>query len=157
MLQHLSIRSKRTGKPVQGGIGLESLSSTKVSASLLHRPYVTVRLVSMVDGGLFDKLDEIGRKIRGKPYTPFGGIQARIGLYTCSTFRLMRTGRLSSLGISFNCPLLAKEANQCALLSKLLLGSRRSKEPSSLRKSFGKRMRVRTRFHRPVVRLVKGI
>jgi hypothetical protein len=54
----------------------------KVSASLLHRPYVTVRLVSMVDGKLFDKLAEIGSLIRQKP-TPFGGIQVRIGLCTC--------------------------------------------------------------------------
>jgi ATP-dependent DNA helicase PIF1 len=36
----------------------------------------------MIDGGLFDKLAEIGSLIRGKP-EPFGGIQVRIGLYTC--------------------------------------------------------------------------
>lgn len=54
----------------------------KVSALLLHRPCVTVRLVSMVDGKLFDKLAEIGSLIRQKP-TPFGGIQVRLGLCTC--------------------------------------------------------------------------
>ena len=31
--------------------------------------------VSMLDGGLFDKLDEIGRRLRGAPELPFGGIQ----------------------------------------------------------------------------------
>ena len=38
----------------------------KVSVPILHRPYLTPRLVSMVDAGLFDKLDEIGRQIRGR-------------------------------------------------------------------------------------------
>jgi len=34
----------------------------------------------MIDAELFDKLDKIGRKIRGKPDEPFGGIQVCIGL-----------------------------------------------------------------------------
>jgi hypothetical protein len=83
MLRSLSRRSARTGKPTQGGVGLKSLLSTKVSASPLYRPYVTVFLVSMVDGGLFDKLDEIGRIIRERDDKPFGGIQVHIGLCTC--------------------------------------------------------------------------
>jgi hypothetical protein len=33
----------------------------------------------MVDGGLFDKLDEIGRRIRCNRDEPFGGIQVRTG------------------------------------------------------------------------------
>lgn len=41
----------------------------------------------MVDGGLFDKLDEIGRRIRGKRDKPFGGIQVRTGLRICLIFR----------------------------------------------------------------------
>jgi hypothetical protein len=82
MLTSLSRRSGQTGKPAQGGVGLKSLSSTKVSASLLRTPYVTVLLVSMVDGGLFDKLAEIGSIIRDKP-EPFGGIQVCIDLCTC--------------------------------------------------------------------------
>ncbi|SRR6266403_4108853 len=79
MLISLSRKSRRTGKPPQGGVGLESLSSTKVSVPLLHRLCVTARLVSMVDGGLFDKLDKIGRRIRGNQDEPFGGIQVRMG------------------------------------------------------------------------------
>ena len=59
----------------------------KVSVPLLYRPYVTVRLVSMVDGGLFDKLDKIGRELRNKPNQPFGGIQVRMGLRICLIFR----------------------------------------------------------------------
>ena len=35
----------------------------------------------MVDAGLFDKLDEIGRQIRGSRNKPFGGIQVRTGLH----------------------------------------------------------------------------
>lgn len=31
----------------------------------------------MVDGGLFDKLDQIGRHIRDNRGEPFGGIQVR--------------------------------------------------------------------------------
>ena len=54
----------------------------KVGATHLHRSYVTVPLVSMVDGGLFDKLAEIGSLIRQKP-EPFGGIQVRMVLRTC--------------------------------------------------------------------------
>jgi len=77
MLINLSRKSGRTGKPVQGGFGLKFLSSTKVSVPILHRLYVTIRLVSMVDGGLFDKLDEIGREIRGNRDKPFGGVQVR--------------------------------------------------------------------------------
>jgi hypothetical protein len=41
----------------------------------------------MVDAGLFDKLDEIGRQIRGSRGKPFGGIQVRTGLYICLIFR----------------------------------------------------------------------
>jgi hypothetical protein len=33
----------------------------------------------MVDGELFDKLDKIGSKIRGKHDEPFGGIQVDMG------------------------------------------------------------------------------
>lgn len=54
----------------------------KVGASHLHSSSVTVRLVSMVDGGLFDKLAEIGSRIRHKP-EPFGGIQVRMVFRTC--------------------------------------------------------------------------
>jgi hypothetical protein len=87
MLISLSRKSGRTGKPAQGGVGLKFLSSTKVSVPILYRPYVTTRLVSMVDGGLFDKLDEIGRQIRGNRDKPFGGIQVRTGLRICLIFR----------------------------------------------------------------------
>ena len=76
-------KSGRTGKPAQGGVGLKFLLSTKVSVPILHRPYVTIRLVSMVDAGLFDKLDQIGRQIRGRRDKPFGGIQVRMGLRIC--------------------------------------------------------------------------
>ncbi len=41
----------------------------------------------MVDGGLFDKLDKIGRELRNKPNQPFGGIQVRMGLRICLIFR----------------------------------------------------------------------
>jgi hypothetical protein len=37
----------------------------------------------MVDAGLFDKLDEIGRQIRGRRDKPFGGIQVRMALRIC--------------------------------------------------------------------------
>ena len=83
----LSRKLERTGKPAQGGDGLRFLSSTKVSVPILHRPYVTIHLVSMVDAGLFDKLDEIGRQIRGSRDKPFGGIQVRTGLRICLIFR----------------------------------------------------------------------
>jgi len=79
MWTRLSIRLRRTGKRVQGGIGLKSLSSTKVSALFLHRPDDTCPLVSMVDGELFDKLAKIGSRIR-RCIEPFGGIQVRIDL-----------------------------------------------------------------------------
>lgn len=36
-----------------------------------------VCVVSMIDGSLFDKLEEIGRIIRGDK-RPFGGLQVRI-------------------------------------------------------------------------------
>jgi ATP-dependent DNA helicase PIF1 len=36
-----------------------------------------VCVVSMIDGSLFDKLEEIGRIIRGDK-TPFGGLQVRV-------------------------------------------------------------------------------
>lgn len=157
MLISLSRKLGRTGKPVQGGFGLEFLSSTKVSVPILRRPHVTIRLVSMVDAGLFDKLDVIGRQIRCNRDKPFGGIQVRTGLQICLTFGPTQSGRLSLLVISFNSPLLAKEARQCASLLKLLLGRRQSREPSSLRKSFGKKMRVRTRFPITLVRPVEGI
>jgi hypothetical protein len=41
----------------------------------------------MVDAGLFDKLDVIGRQIRGKRDKPFGGIQVRTGLRICLILR----------------------------------------------------------------------
>ena len=53
---------------------------------------MTIRLVSMVDGGLFDKLDEIGRQIRGNRDKPFGGIQVRTGLRICLIFRTNAVG-----------------------------------------------------------------
>ena len=87
MLISLSRKSGRTGKPALGGVGLKFLSSTKVSVPNLQRPYVTICLVSMVDGGLFDKLDMIGREIKGNRFKPFGGIQVRTGLRICLIFR----------------------------------------------------------------------
>ena len=83
----LSRKLGRTGRPAQGGAGPKFLSSTKVSVPILHRPYVTIHLVSMVDGGLFDKLDVIGREIRGNRDKPFGGIQVRTDLCISSIFR----------------------------------------------------------------------
>jgi ATP-dependent DNA helicase PIF1 len=45
-----------------------------MKVSLYH--YLLLMLsVSMVDGELFDKFNKIGRIIRRKPDTPFGGIQ----------------------------------------------------------------------------------
>jgi hypothetical protein len=41
----------------------------------------------MVDAGLFDKLDGIGRQIRGNRGKPFGGIQVRTGLRIYLIFR----------------------------------------------------------------------
>jgi hypothetical protein len=41
----------------------------------------------MVDAGLFDKLDEIARQIRGRRDKPFGGIQVRTGLRIRLIFR----------------------------------------------------------------------
>lgn len=85
-------KSVRTEKLAQGGFVLKFLSSTKVSVPVLHRTYVTIRLVSMVDGGLFDKLDEIGRQIRGNRDKPFGGIQVCTGLRICLIFRTNAIG-----------------------------------------------------------------
>jgi hypothetical protein len=54
---------------------------------IFHRQCVTIRLVSMVDGGLFDKLDVIGRQIRSNRDKPFGGIQVRTSLRIYLIFR----------------------------------------------------------------------
>jgi len=84
---NLSRKLRQTGKLAQGGVGLKFLSLTKVSVPILNRPYVTIHLVSMVDAGLFDKLDQIGRQIRGRGDKPFGGIQVRTGLRIYLIFR----------------------------------------------------------------------
>ena len=42
---------------------------------VLRRAYVTVPIVSMVDGELFDKLARIAAIIKQKESEPFGGIQ----------------------------------------------------------------------------------
>lgn len=55
--------------------------SHNYSAMVLHSSYmlglndICRRIVSMVDGELFDKLEHIARRFRKKPDKPFGGIQ----------------------------------------------------------------------------------
>lgn len=77
------------------GIGQGKLSSKLLIRDLENRAFrknalmnwrttdtLIVDEISMMDADLFDKLDEIGRALRGEPNKPFGGIQ----LIVCGDF-----------------------------------------------------------------------
>ena len=56
------------------------VDESETAYSLSH--FVSHSLVSMIDGVLFDKLEWIGRKVRGNE-KPFGGLQVSLNTQRC--------------------------------------------------------------------------